>query len=180
MSYKVIIMANRFNVLYINDSDDSDNDDTCDTLEVNKTSNMISNMISNISQDISSIPEVKKKYVLDKMPVLEEVKARFVVDDVIKMADKIEDVFSIKKNNNIHEQHIDKVHAVVDEKENPEFVWIKQYTKVYNVNDPATTFPIFSNSKYTYNKKRTPKGNSMPLVAPSDIGNFSHAEHGLI
>lgn len=117
-------------------------------------------------QELKSL-ESKQDQLQEHTP---DIKQRFIVEDVVKTSDKIEDIFSIKKNGHIVDSNkIDKIRTVIDEKDNPEFVWIKQYTKVYNVNDPATTFPIFSNSKYTNNKKRTPKGNSMPLVAPSDV-----------
>jgi hypothetical protein len=199
-------MSNKFNVLYLDDSDSDsvtshksklkDSNSNSKQLRTEKELNhseekavkhtltYISALTANINNKptinttpifgaISSTPSVEVSELKQKDKE-KDIRQRFVVEDVVKTSDKIEDIFSIKKNGHIVDSNkIDKVRTVIDEKDNPEFVWIKQYTKVYNVNDPATTFPIFSNSKYTNNKKRTPKGNSMPLVAPSDVEHMS-------
>jgi len=167
---------------YVNSFADSlSHDSSVDSTSIKQLAVDISNTLGkhNSSRRLMTTP------ILNAMKDVQKLNSsRFMIDDPVMNKDKIEDIFSIKKNgqggrevdrdeNEEQKKENEKLRSVINEKENPEFVWIKQYTKVYNVNDPATTFPIFSNNKYNYTKKKTPKGNSMPLVAPSDVENMT-------
>jgi hypothetical protein len=98
---------------------------------------------------------------------------RFHVEKPTTVSSDLESLFSVKKQNNTipADKVSDNFRGVpFEKKDTPEFIWVKQYTKVYDVNDPSKTFPIFSHYKNTSaNKKNSPKITSIPLVAPSEI-----------
>jgi len=182
------VQTNRFMMLSVDesDSDIEEHRDSFSSVELYKKADTphcspaimpISGKLTNatdISKVISQLGECPFNF--DTKKGKEEVDNRFHVDGPTVVQSDLESLFSVKKQNNF--VHADKISdnfrgVPFEKKDTPEFIWVKQYTKVYDVNDPSKTFPIFSHHKNNQsNKKNSPKITSIPLVAPSDIKAF--------
>jgi hypothetical protein len=132
---------------------------------------------SDSSRSESPVEEVVKPVLKSAEPT--KFNQRFVIDNPNVKQEEIEDIFSVKKNNiaQLPEKPTEAFRGISTKKEVPEFIWVKQYTKVYDVNDPNTTFPIFSHYKNQgsgqQSNKKSPALKSMPLIGPSDISSMN-------
>jgi len=180
------VQTNRFMMLSVDESD-SDSDIREYSSSFSSSASYEKTDTPHCSPAIHSIPErlinatdvAKAISKLDECPFNFDKKkniqedSRFHVDGPTIVASDLESLFSVKKQNNFvsPDKISDNFRGVpFEKKDTPEFIWIKQYTKVYDVNDPSKTFPIFSHYKNnTTNKKNSPTVTSIPLVAPSDI-----------
>ena len=179
--------TNRFMMLVVDESDsDSDTRNHSDSFSsvasyqkadtphsspaIRPTSSKLINA-TDISKAISELE--KCPFNFDNKKGHEGIDNRFHVDGPTVVQSDLESLFSVKKQNNFvpSDKVSDNFRGVpFEKKDTPEFIWVKQYTKVYDVNDPSKTFPIFSHYKNNpANKKNSPKITSIPLVAPSDI-----------
>ena len=179
------VQTNRFMMLVVDesDSDVEENRNSFSSVEsykktdtphpspaIRPTTDKLTN-VTDISKVISQLEECPFNF--DNKKREQQIDNRFHVDGPTVVQSDLESLFSVKKQNNFvpADKVSDNFRGVpFEKKDTPEFIWIKQYTKVYDVNDPSKTFPIFSHYKNNQsNKKNSPKITSIPLVAPSDI-----------